>query len=380
MIEMLEGTSDVVGAHAGPVVLYSSADCWRGASVSFANIAHGLTKQGIESVVVVLDAGVATEFEASGLRTVLLRRGYGEARRLRRTLRALRANVVLVHRAHDVRVVACATFGQRVAVISRYDEFRQRPPRDLLIRAAYRYRVRELVFLSDDARRRLLAQAPFMRRMRAVTIHEGVDTTEYCPDRLAGRRFVRRYAITGPFLLAVGALSDEKGYEFLFQSLQTLALAPPQLVVCGDGGDGFRLQNLAADHNLDVTILGPIPRVDMVGAYNACLALVHARDVETFGLTVVEAMACARPVVAVAGGALLEVLGDDDACGLLVAPNSESAMAAAIDRVLGDPELAAAMGRRGRERAAASFSLESMERAYAEVVRRHLHSARGASA
>jgi starch synthase len=219
-----------------------------------------------------------------------------------------------------------------------------------------------------------------MRRVRAVTIRDGVDSTRFCPDRLAGRRFVRSYGIAGPFLLAVGALSDEQGFEFLFRSLQTLASEPPQLVICGDGGDRFRLQNLAADHDLDVTILGPIPLADMAGAYNACVALVHVGDVETSGLTAIKAMLCARPVVAVAVGALPEVLGDDGACGLLVSPNAERAMATAIDRVLGDPAFAATMGRRGRERAVKSFPLESMAEAYAGVVRRHLGSARGAFA
>ena len=84
-----------------------------------------------------------------------------------------------------------ATLGTRVPVIFRYNHFRERPPTDAVIRLAYRTTLREQVFLSSEAHDRVLAQTPFMRRVAATTIHEGVDSLEFRPNRRAAAEFRR---------------------------------------------------------------------------------------------------------------------------------------------------------------------------------------------
>jgi alpha-1,6-mannosyltransferase len=70
----------------------------------------------------------------------------------------------------------------------------------------------------------------------------------------------------------------------------------------------------------------PAPKVARLIA--SADALLHAGDQETFGLVILEAMACGIPVVAVAAGAFEEIVTDD--CGLLCAPNNPQAMANAV--------------------------------------------------
>jgi glycosyltransferase involved in cell wall biosynthesis len=70
---------------------------------------------------------------------------------------------------------------------------------------------------------------------------------------------------------------------------------------------------------------------------------------EGFGMTALEAMACGTPVVVSDRGSLPEVVGD---VGIVVPPDGAS-LAAALEKVLRDPSLAAAMGTAGRERATA---------------------------
>jgi len=157
----------------------------------------------------------------------------------------------------------------------------------------------------------------------------------------------------------------------LFDALAMLRHRAPRLLVFGEGPQERELRMKAAQLRLDVSFLGRVPRAQLVGAYSACSAFVHAGCVETFGLSVLEAMACARPVIASAGGALPEVIGRDGTCGTLVAPNSSWDLARAIARVISEPENAARQGARARERAARQFSVASMHRGYVQVAARH---------
>jgi glycosyltransferase involved in cell wall biosynthesis len=89
---------------------------------------------------------------------------------------------------------------------------------------------------------------------------------------------------------------------------------------------------------------------------------------EGFGLTVVEAMAAGCPVVTTNGGSLLEVAGD---AALEVDPEDPPAIGDALLRLCRDPELAADLVRRGRDRAPA-FSRAAQARAMARVYRTFL--------
>jgi starch synthase len=75
---------------------------------------------------------------------------------------------------------------------------------------------------------------------------------------------------------------------------------------------------------------------------------------EPLGIVNLEAMACGAAVVGSGVGGIPEVVADGET-GLLVSPDDPDALAAALNALLRDPDLAAAMGTRGRARAAAEF-------------------------
>jgi glycosyltransferase involved in cell wall biosynthesis len=356
------------------VVLYTSSDCWRGSGVSYIEIANALDACGFVPRILATNPVVAAEFNAAGLQATCVSGERGESMRLRAYLRRHEIAAVLVDRAHDLRVATIATLGRgsRVPVIFRYNHFRPRPPSDGLIRLAYRTTLREQVFLSSTARDRVLKDTPFMRGVAATTIHEGVDSREFRPNRRAAAEF-RRSTGTGaqPFLLAVGALSPEKRYDVLFDALRLLRHRAPRLLLFGEGPQERELRARAEQLCIDVRFLGRVPRSQLIGAYTACSAFVHPGCVETFGLAVLEAMSCARPVIVSAGGALPEVVGRDGSCGTLIPPNSAWDLSGAIDRLLSEPERAARQGARARERATRHFSLTAMHRAYVNLAARH---------
>jgi glycosyltransferase involved in cell wall biosynthesis len=86
-------------------------------------------------------------------------------------------------------------------------------------------------------------------------------------------------------------------------------------------------------------------------------------------MTVIEAMAAARPVVATRVGALDQVVSDGDT-GLLVDETDESEFTRALLSIVNDPVAAAEMGGRARKRAAERFSAETMAKQYLELYQR----------
>ena len=77
---------------------------------------------------------------------------------------------------------------------------------------------------------------------------------------------------------------------------------------------------------------------------------------EGFSLPAIEVMACATPLVATTAGALPEVVGPDGVAALHVAPGDPEALAAAVGRLMDDPELAARLGAAGRARVVELFT------------------------
>jgi glycosyltransferase involved in cell wall biosynthesis len=94
---------------------------------------------------------------------------------------------------------------------------------------------------------------------------------------------------------------------------------------------------------------------DMPLAYRALDIVVHASTrPEPFGLVIVEAMACGRAVIATPTGGAAELFVDGQQA-LSAAPGDGEALAAAIRRLVDDPELRARLGARGRAHVVATF-------------------------
>jgi len=185
------------------------------------------------------------------------------------------------------------------------------------------------------------------------------------PDRLAairvqhgvGRPFVLADALKNPGVLirAWRRLPEamRAGHEIVFFSRR-----PDPLVIVGD----------AVREGLARLLIRP-SRADVIGLYSMADAFAFPSWTEGFGLPVLEAMACGAPVVASDRGAIPEVAGD---AALMCDAEDDRALAAELERVLGDPELAASLRRRGFARAAefgwrrtAAEILRSYERAAA---------------
>jgi glycosyltransferase involved in cell wall biosynthesis len=275
----------------------------------------------------------------------------------------MQADCLVVDRPRDLRLGALASLAYPVVLINRYNLSRGNPPGDLLSRLAY-LRVRLTIFVSETNARQALARARYLRRRPYRVIPEGVPPA-FRPDPAQAREFCGRYGLPfRAFLLAVGSLTADKRYKFLFDAVGRLGPGAPPLVICGDGPLAQQLQDCAAALQLNIRFLGLVPPELLPGAYSAAMAFVHGCEIETFGLSVLEAMACGRPIVAVDGGAVPEVL---DGAGLLTPVDNVEAFAAALEALLADPRRQEHLGAVAQRRAQI-FSLPEMQRAYGESV------------
>jgi glycosyltransferase involved in cell wall biosynthesis len=155
-----------------------------------------------------------------------------------------------------------------------------------------------------------------------------------------------------------------KGHEFLFDALVEARGRVPdlRLLVAGEGPLRARLEGLAR-HNLPdgvVRFLGFV--ADMRAFLNACDFLVFPtmpQLSEGFGLTAIEAMAAARPVVATKVGALPEIVLDGQT-GFVVSSSSVSELAERMEQLVESDSMRAGLGGEARERVRKMYSLERM--------------------
>lgn len=186
-------------------------------------------------------------------------------------------------------------------------------------------------------------------------IHNGVDLTRFRPS----------YAPKSmPVVGIVANLAPVKGHpDFLMMArlLERAGVRADYWIVGGDihgSGYGQKLETLCRELELSQRVRFLGHRDDVPEIIREMDVLVCASHQETFGRCLIEAMACAKPVVATRVGGIPEVV-DDHVTGLLVPPASPGALAEAVGVLLRTPARRRQMGEAGLARVRARFSAEA---------------------
>ena len=203
------------------------------------------------------------------------------------------------------------------------------------------------------------------------------DALEMAPAQ-ADRARVIPYGLTLPdseppppeegLVAAAGRLVAEKGFDVLIDALPALVEQVPdaRLLLIGDGPERAALEQRARELGVAdrVEFAGWVSPEAMYGALGrGSVVAVPSRWREAFGIVAIQASLQARPVVASRVGGLPEAVLDGET-GVLVEREDPAALAAELAGLLLDPARADALGRRGRERALAEFSIERSAERY----------------
>ena len=246
------------------------------------------------------------------------------------------------------------------------------------LRRLYTPWVSHYVTLSDDLDN-YLQQRVHVRADRRTRIYNGVDTLKFQPAQVrnappgawpfaAGRHWV---------VGTVGRMQAVKDQLTLARAFVQAVRQQPvgadrlRLVMVGDGPLLAQVRAVIDDAGMASLCWLPGARDDVAEVMQGLDCFVLPSLAEGISNTILEAMATALPVIATNVGGNPELV-DHDNTGLIVPAADVSAMAWAIQALAADPERALAMGRAGRARVEAHFSLQAMVHNYTAVYDRLL--------
>jgi L-malate glycosyltransferase len=232
-----------------------------------------------------------------------------------------------------------------------------------MIRAAQQRRATTLLLSTPAAASRLATEPSGNPHVREIS--PGIDDRAWVPGGETAEQDV----------LFLANLEVRKGIHVALDAFERLAprLPAARLTVAGRGPEleAVRRRIRSSPALERVELLGHVPREQVMATMQKSDVYCLPSYDEPFGMSALEAMACAKPVVATASGGLAHLVPDEG--GRKVPPGDPGALAEALHDVLADAERRRAMGRHNRQvveqRYAWARVVDRLEEAYEEAMR-----------
>ena len=342
-----------------------TARSWRGGQNQVLVTVLGLRAAGHRTMLVAHPDGELRRRAAEGLELLPLaprtEMDLSAAWRLSRAIKRLRPDVVHAHDPHAVAMSALAlsmsTQPRRAPLVaSRRVDFRLKG--NSLSRWKYD-QVDRFICASEAIRRIVVADG--VAPERAVTVHEGIDLERVAAAPPASLHEELWLPHGSPVVGNVAALVPHKGQRHLIDAAAMVVRRVPdaRFVIAGEGELRGALEHQIKALGLDKHVLLAGFRPDVLSVHKAFDIFVMSSVMEGLGTSLLDAMACGKPVVATTAGGMPEVVNDGDT-GILVPPRDDRALADAIVRLLKDEQLRHRMGAAGLALAHSRFSAERM--------------------
>jgi len=339
-----------------------------GTELAMVRLARHLNPERFQSQVCAFLPGAAEEeLQACGVPYALIakRRAFDVSLllRLRKWMKQQRIQLVHCRSLQGILYGGLAAMWARLPfVVSIHGERTLRLPRaGPILRGSARC-ARAVITVSESLKN-LTSQTVGIPLERMTVIYNGVDLDKFTEKFVTGHS-----SLVTPHVGCVGTLREVKGHRYLLEAIAAVREQVPHvhLSLVGDGPARGALEDLRQR-------LGLNGSVSLWGMRDDVHALLKQFDVfvlpslsEGISNALLEAMAAGLPVVATNVGGTPEVV-QHGVTGLLVPPQDSRALADALRQVLSDPDRRHEMGRKGRERVEAHFSLSAMARHYEQV-------------
>lgn len=214
---------------------------------------------------------------------------------------------------------------------------------------------------------------------KIVVIPQPVDLEKFKPQEKNKKFLAELGCIEGqPVILFVGRLHRTKGVEFLLYALKRLIQdkevgVSPKILLVGTGERKRAIEELIERLNIsrNVIMCGGVPHQELVGYYTAAdifvLPSIPSEEwQEQFGMVLVEAMACGKPIISTQSGSIFDVVGDS---GVLVQPADFYSLYQALKQFILTPRLMEHYGAEARKRAENLFNPNIIAEKTAEIYR-----------
>lgn len=295
----------------------------------------------------------------------------GAAWRLSRLIKRLGPDIVHAHDPHGVAMAALAlSMSTQLAkpplVASRRVDFHMKNNS----MSRWKYRQVDCFICASEAIRQMLV-ADGVPAARAVTVYEGIDLERVDAAPVAKLHEELWLPHHAPIVGNVAALVPHKGQRHLIEAAALVVRQVPdaRFVIAGEGELRPALERQIKEHHLEKHVLLAGFRPDVLSLHKAFDIFVMSSVTEGLGTSLLDAMACEKPVVATAAGGIPEVVADGET-GFIVPPRDHQAMAAALVRLLKDPALQRRLGTAGRARVQDRFNADRMLRDTLRVYQR----------
>lgn len=336
------------------------------------HLTQKLNEEGVNALIACLstDGELANEARKKGLRVVSLNKAKGldpwVTWSLWRLIRRERIDVVHTHNFAPLIYGSLAARLANVKTINTRHGRAQRTTHPFIWRLNSR-----VVAVSDDAKTEMLRHN-VIDPAKVQVIYNAVNPADFAgvqDDHV--RQLYRKKLGLQPETMLVGIvarLAKEKDHMTLVKAFEKIAtkLFNVELLIIGDGPLLIETKRLARNYQLEHKIKFLGFRDDIPLLLSILDVFVLSSRMEGISMTLLEAMAAAKPIVATEVGGNPEVV-EDGKTGLLVPAGNPEKMAEAILKILADPSLAKAWGAAGRQRLLAKFDLDKMVESYTKI-------------
>jgi glycosyltransferase involved in cell wall biosynthesis len=201
---------------------------------------------------------------------------------------------------------------------------------------------------------------------KCITIPNGIDTAVFRPDEDQRAEIRGKYGIAEreTLLLTMGRITREKGHHLAVEALRQLRgkNEPCKLMVVGEGDNRGALEEQVQKGGLSehVIFAGQVDNAQTPYYYNSAdIFIMPTLTVEGLPFVLLEAMACAKPVIASRIGGNTTLLGETRK-GLLVDPGKAGQISVKVRSLVQNPAFAKKVSRAAREAVLKYFSLDQM--------------------